>query len=251
MRQITILACAFAVASCTPSYIYRPAANATATIKGRVAADYPIPPTVPQGDLRLASFGMSEISPSTAASAKQMAVHLRMVVADNSPAPWTLDARQQIVALPDGQRLAPALVTTREGQAGLPLVTVPAGGKRVIDLFYALPPSIQSASTVGQFDVVWDIDTPQQRVTERTPFDRLRDPPSGAYGYEFEWGGWGGPFWSDAIYPGYHGDVFIGEPRWGGWGGGPEGHGEGARGGDVGAHGEGGGHGEHGAGGRR
>jgi hypothetical protein len=233
-RQITILMCSLGMASCAPAYVYRPAENATATIKGHVAADYQIPPNAPEGDVRLASFGMSRISPSGTPNQAEQAVHLRMIVTDNDRAPWTLDTRQQVIALSDGQQLAPAYVTTREGQAGLPSVTVPANGKRIIDLFYPLPANMQQASQVPEFDVVWHIRTPQQEVTERTPFDRVRVEPADAYGYGYGWGpwgdGWGGPFWSDPLYAGYRGDIFVGAPHWGGWGGergGFEGHGGG------------------------
>jgi hypothetical protein len=226
-KQILILGCSLATASCAPSYAYRPAANATATIKGRLAADYPIPLAAPQGDVRLASFGMSEISPTGAGNRNENAIHLRMIVADNGQTPWTLDTRQQEIALPDGQQLAPAYVATHEGQAGLPSVTVPAGGKRIIDLFYPLPPNMQSASKVPEFDVVWRVDTPQQNVIERTPFDRLQIEPAAFDGYGSEWGawgdGWGGPFWYDPMYSGYRGEVRIGAPHWEG----REWHGEG------------------------
>jgi hypothetical protein len=246
------------MAACTPNYVYRPAANATATIKGHPAADYPIPPTAPQGDVRLASFGVTEIRPSRHASENEKAVHLRMIVSDNSQAPWTLDTRQEVIALPDGQQLAPAYVTTHEGPAGLPLVTVAPGSKRTIDLFYPLPPNMGSASKVPEFDAVWHVETPQQDVTERTPFDRLQIEPATAYGYGPEWETWhevwGGPFWYDPMYPGYRGDIFIGAPHWDGEheGGGEHGGGWGAEHEGAGEHGGGGGHaggGGHGGGG--
>jgi hypothetical protein len=247
-RQILIVACGLAMAACGPTYVYQPAANATATMKGRVAADYKIPSTAPQGDVRLASFGMSKITPSNNPDQREKAVHVRMIVNDNGQAPWTLDTRQQVIVLPDGQQVAPALVTTREGLSGLPSVTVPAGGKRIIDLFYPLPANMQSASQVPEFDVVWHVDTPQQQVTERTPFERLRVDPEVAYGYGPEWGvgdgGWGGP-WYGAGYYGYGGGFVVGAPHWGGHGEGMghEGHGGFGGGGHGGGGHGGGGHG--------
>jgi hypothetical protein len=239
-RPVYMVVCAVAMAACAPSYVYRPSTNATATIKGRVAADYPIPATAPQGEVRLASFGMSEIARSSAPDQKQVAAHVRMIVIDNSPAPWTLDTRQQTIALAGGPQLAPSLVTTHEGQAGLPSVTVPAGGKRIIDLFYPLPANMQSASQVPEFDVVWHVDTPQQVVTERTSFDRLRVEPQVASGYGPDWGVWNdgfdGPYWYGSAYEGYRGGVVVGAPRWGGWG-------ERHEGGEHFGHSGGGGHG--------
>jgi hypothetical protein len=166
------------MASCSPAFIYRPADNATATMTGRVAADYQIPPNAPRGDLRLASFGMGKIPMSGSPNQNQKAIHVRMIVTDNSQTPWTMDMRQQAIALPDGQQLAPAYVSTHEGQKGLPSVTVPARGKRIIDIFYGLPPNIQPASQLSSFSVVWHVNMPQQQVTERTRFDRMRVEPA-------------------------------------------------------------------------
>src|SRR5882757_8129505 len=103
--QIAILLVgSFAITSCAASYAYRPASNATDTPKGRVAADYQIPPTAPQGVVRLLSFGMSKISPSGRPDENHKAVHVRMIVTDNSQTPWTIDTRQQTIALPNGQQ---------------------------------------------------------------------------------------------------------------------------------------------------
>jgi hypothetical protein len=241
-----MVACSLVMAACAPRYEYRPAANATASIKGHVAADYQIPSNAPQGDVRIASFGMSKIAPSKTPDQSQKAVHVRMIVNDNSQADWTMDTRQQMIVLPGGQQVAPSLVTTREGLAGLPSVTVPAGGKRIINLFYPLPANMQSASQVPEFDVVWRVNTPQQQVTERTPFDRLRVDPEVATGYGADWGigdgAWDGP-WYDEGYPGYGGELVVGAPRWGEHEerGGHEGHGGfgGEHGGHGGAHGGG------------
>ncbi|MCU1279902.1 MAG: uncharacterized protein JWM53_3448 [bacterium] len=238
---VIVVACGLAMAACAPKYVYQPEANATATMKGRVAADYQIPSTTaPQGDVRLASFGMSKIASSKMPDQSQKAVHVRMIVNDNSQAAWTLDTRQQVIVFPGGQQVAPGLVTTREGTAGLPSVTVPAGGKRIVDLFYPLPANLQSASQIPEFDVVWHVNTPEQQVTERTPFDRLRVDPEVAYGYGPEWGigdgSWGGP-WYDTGYYGWGGDVVVGAPHWGGHEGGFGGGHGGFGGGHGGGHG--------------
>jgi hypothetical protein len=175
-RKITILVGSLAMASCSPDYVYRPSENATATITGHLAADYQIPPKAPQGDVRLAYFGVTKISANGAPTQKQKALHVRMVVTDNSQTPWTMDTRQQAVAFPNGQQLAPAHVTTNDGQVGS--VVVPARGERVIDLFYRLPANLGSASRVPAFTVVWHVDTPQQQVTEQTRFDRILVEPT-------------------------------------------------------------------------
>jgi hypothetical protein len=67
---------------CAPQYSYVPTTNATATVRGRVAAEYPIPPGAPQGDVRLASYGMTDVSPQKAPNEVLRALHLRVVLAD-------------------------------------------------------------------------------------------------------------------------------------------------------------------------
>jgi hypothetical protein len=106
-------------------------------------------------------------------------------------------------------------------------VTVDPGSKRVIDLFFPLPPDRQSAGSIPQFDAIWNVHAGSQDVVERTPFDRLQIEP--AYGpavapeYGF-YGGWGGPFWYDPLYPAGlsrpwfgGGAVMMRTPTWRGW----------------------------------
>src|SRR5262245_47152487 len=61
MSRIVVVAlgCALA-AGCAYEYVYRPAENATATVRGQVAARYQIPTNNPQGDVRVASFGVAK-----------------------------------------------------------------------------------------------------------------------------------------------------------------------------------------------
>jgi hypothetical protein len=151
-----------------------------------------------------------------------------MVVANNSAEPWTVDTREQRIALPGQRQTPPAFVHTAEGDVTLPYVTVPAGDKRTIDLFYPLPADLQSAKHIPEFDVVWRVHTDEQTVAERTPFDRLRVEPQYAAGYGPGWGyyggWWGGPYWYDPWYPAgllprafVGAPVVMGAPTWG-WG---------------------------------
>jgi len=49
-------------AACAPTYAYVPAAGGSATVDGRYAADCPIPPANPHGDVEIASFGFADLS---------------------------------------------------------------------------------------------------------------------------------------------------------------------------------------------
>ena len=203
-KWITTLPAAFLVAACAHDYTYQPAEHATGNIGGHVAADYQIPPAAPHGDVRLASFGLSELGPATGSGDGRPALHLRMVVSNNDAQPWTVDTREQKLDIANAGATAPAFATTREGNGGLPLITVDAGSKRVIDLFFPLPPNQQSADSIPDFDAIWNVHAGAQDVVERTPFDRLQVEPAYGptiapeYGY---YGEWGGPFWYDPTYP--------------------------------------------------
>jgi hypothetical protein len=202
MTRYLILA--LVAAGCYSDYIYRPAEHATAEIHGRTAAQYEIPPQAPQGDVRLASFGIAKVERQDTGE-KQRMVHLRMIVANNSGQPWIVDTRELRIDLPNVGQETAAITRVRDGQE--PVVQVPPGASRQIDLFYALPQGMEKASKLPQFDAVWAVRTPAQTVVERTPFDRLQVIPTYAYGYGPGWGwyGWGGP---------WHDPWLIGAPVW-------------------------------------
>jgi hypothetical protein len=196
---------ALTLAACAHEYTYQPAEHATGKIGGHVAADYQIPTAAPQGDVRLASFGLGELAPAKGSNDSASALHLRMVVSNNGAQPWTVDTREQKLDIKGSHPTPPAFSTTSEGNADLPVVTVAPGSKRVIDLFFPLPPNQQSAGSIPEFDAIWNVHAGTQDVVERTPFDRLQIEP--AYGpavapeYGF-YGDWNGPFWYDPMYPG-------------------------------------------------
>src|SRR6478752_3071104 len=145
MASRIIVTAALVFAACNSSYIYRPQTQATATVRGHVAADYPLPsPAEPQGDARIASFGVSKIKRND--GTVMHALHVRMDVSDSSAKPFVFDVREQHVQLRDKRTLAPQLAQSDGND--VPTVTVPAGGKRTVDLFFALPPDEEKASKV-------------------------------------------------------------------------------------------------------
>jgi hypothetical protein len=249
-------------AGCAPEYAYVPEQNATATVRGRVAADYPIPPGAPRGDVRIASYGIAEVSSEGSPGETVRALHLRMVLENNSAAAWTLDTREQRVQLDGADTIAAAFASANAGVPP-PMVTVPPSGKRVVDLFFALPAALQDAEAIPEFDAMWRVNAgPAGVIAERTPFERLTiEPDEGSYD-SWDYGPdyyWGGPYWinGDLPYAGYGGPGFsrggvsihrsahFSHGR-GGRGGGRGFHGEGGRGGGGGhgggGHGGGGGH---------
>jgi hypothetical protein len=189
---------ALALGACaTSSYVFQPAVRGTALIAGRSAAYYPVPATSPQGDVRVASFGTTAIR--LPEGPKLPVLQARLVVANNSGAPWTLDTRQQFGAIPGEGTSRPVFVGADADSA--PLVTIPPGGQRTVDLFFPLPQGM-TANDIPHFDVIWRIDAGGVPITERTPFERVeivRSPPVDVgfgFGYGFGYGyGWYDPFW--------------------------------------------------------
>ena len=136
--SLPLVAASAASGGCVEEYAYVPTTNATVTVQGRVAADYAIPPAAPQGNVRIASYGLTDVSPRNDPKELVHALHLRVVLADNGAAPWTFDTREQRIDLNGRGPLAPAFASANAGTPP-PLVTVDQGGKRVVDLFFLLP----------------------------------------------------------------------------------------------------------------
>jgi hypothetical protein len=243
---IAIAASALMLGGCAENaYLYRPAQQATAVVSGLPAARYPVPAERPTGEVLVLSSGVTEIKPSDVPT---RALFVRLVVTNNSDdAAWGVDTRRQIAVL-GGQRISPSYVNAY-GQA-LPVIQVPRGDKRTIDLYYPVPAGMESNGDVPQFDVAWNIQTSGRLVAERTSFDRMRVEPAyvargpygyGYYGYGPGWPypyygyGWYDPFWGPRYgigihshwgYGGYYGGHYGGHYGWGGgFGGG--GHGVG------------------------
>jgi hypothetical protein len=204
----------FAASGCESSYVYRPESHAQARIQGRQAAEYPLPtPATPQGSIRIASYGVSKVTPQANDHGTMHALHVREVVDNESNRPWTIDTRAQAIELRDGQRIGAAYV--RSDANTLPIVTVPPAGKRTLDLLFPLPASEEKASHIPEFDVIWRVDAGGVEVAQRTPFQRLRVEPyyaSVGWGYPYDgafaWGpyGWMDPLWGPGVIaaPGWY-----------------------------------------------
>jgi hypothetical protein len=204
-----LTALALAATGCSSTqYLYRPEENATARVSGRPAAYYQVPPQSPHGDVRLATLGIARLQSRREDSEHIHAMHVRMVVDNNDDtAPWQVDTRQQIGSLDGYGQSRPAFASA--GAARPPIVSIAPGMSERIDLYYPLPSSMQSASAIPHFEVLWHVQTPDGVVSERTTFERLEIepqvvPPPGYYAGAGTnaWGpGWGG--WYDPFWPGY------------------------------------------------
>ena len=199
-----------ATAGCASRYAYVPTTNAVATVQGRVAADYPIPPDAPRGDLRIASYGITDVTPRNKPGQSFRALHLRILLANNGTSQWTFDTREQRIDLHDRGFLTPAFASANSGSTP-PVVTVPAQGSRVVDLFFFLPPDLQHAEEIPEFDALWKVDANPQIVAQRTPFERLLvEPVYDAWSYYGPGYYWGGPSWINPDFPDYPVGYFDG-----------------------------------------
>jgi uncharacterized membrane protein YgcG len=247
-------------------YAYVPTTNAGAPVAGQPAADYPLPPTAPRGDVKIASYGITDVHPKDNPNLTLGAVHLHAEVANGSDRVWTLDTREQMLELGGHGAGAPAFALADSAGDQPPLVAIQPGQHREIDLFYILPKDLQDSDEVPAFACAWRVNTGEAIVADRTSFQRVEiDPGNYPAGYvtSTEAAFYDGPYWVNPYYPygGFYGAVIIpGGGYWGhgiyvhrgptvggfhgGWHGGGGGgwHGGGGHGGGHGGGGHGGGH---------
>ena len=189
-----------AVCACEPQYAYVPVTNAT-VIAGHVAADYPIPKEAPRGDVRVASYGIADVGGGSRDD-RVRALHLRLTLIDNSDRAWTMDTREQLVDL-DGYGQSVAAYASANAGSAPPAITVTPMGKRVVDLFFPLPPELQRAERLPTFDVVWKVRADDKDISERTPFERISVEPPASYDPIYDYGAeyyWGPPYFYDPLY---------------------------------------------------
>lgn len=186
------------VAGCAShSYLYAPE-GAQASAEGRPVTRILIPQEEPRGEVRVESFGMTTLE---AASADRQidALHVRLTVGNDVGAgPFTVDTREQLLEIRGQGRSRPIFVNT--DRASLPIIEIPRREQRVLDLYYPLPATIDDAEDLGQFDLLWQVDTGARTVAERTPFGRIEVEPE-ALDASSLYAGWGAYWWYDPFYP--------------------------------------------------
>jgi hypothetical protein len=181
-------------------YVYQPdTPNATAA--GLPAARTPIPQEAPQGAIEVTSYGVTQLQRD---GRTIPALHVRTIVTnDGDDRPWTLDTTQQLVEIPGEGRSRAIFVNADVGT--LPGATIARHERRVIDLYFALPDTLRSASQLPRFDVLWQVGTASRMVASRTSFERVEREPDVAYAYGTVawplWAGYGPYWWYDPFYP--------------------------------------------------
>lgn len=211
IRASSVLAVIAGSLSCAGSsdYVYRPdTANVTAA--GLPAARTPIPQEQPQGAIEVASYGVTELRRD---DMEIPALHVRAIVTnDGDDTPWRLDTTQQLVEIPGEGRSRALFVNSDVGT--LPNVTIAKHERRVLDLYFPLPETMNKESRLPRFDLLWQVNTAARTVASRTSFDRITPEPR--YRYEVVpaawpmWAGYGPYWWYDPFYPRV---VFVHSPR--------------------------------------
>jgi hypothetical protein len=181
-----IILAALGLLSCSESYTYVPATKSNAVVSGVLAADYPVPSE--RGDIRLATIGVEDLHHLDVSRTAASVLHLRMLAFNPGPGTWRIDEREQRLDL----TRFPAIHAGHPGSGEQPaIVDVLPGTRHVLDLYFALPPSIVSSADCPRFDVTWTVHTPSETIERRTPFERV---VAGTVGEDDEdvTGRWGG-----------------------------------------------------------
>jgi len=126
------------------------------------AVRYALPgPDRPRGEIKVESYGVR------AESAWVGVLHVRLTITnDVDDTPWQIDTGE-VTAEIEGQGASQAgSVATDAGTP--PLLSVPRGERRVVDLYFAAPTSL--AGSPSSCSVTWSVRTGDGAVTEETSF---------------------------------------------------------------------------------
>lgn len=202
-RSVLAVAPVAALVACRAGFAVLPTTSATQAVAAESPVTYAIPRDAPRGLVKVVSYGLVEVSlGDTTANEHLRALHVRMFLRNDGDHSWTVDASAQRLAL-DGRGVsAPAFASADPGGPP-PVITIPTGERRVIDLFFPLPGDLADAHTIPAFDALWRVRTDTGVVVDRTPFQWLMVEPSafylGAdYGDDYYWGP---PYWYNTAYP--------------------------------------------------
>jgi hypothetical protein len=193
---------------------------------------YVIPEDKPEGKIRITSFGVVPLEPTGGGKASN-ALHVRIVLANEEGLkPWKVDTRELRLSLPGEGESRPAFVNTDAGTP--PIILVPPGAERTLDLFYPLPAEVKDDEEVDEFTIRWAVTTGSGLIVRRTPFEdepamggpepysyrsvETSEPvyyesyPDYGYGYDYGYGDyWAGPYFSIGFgaYPYWYYDPFY------------------------------------------
>ena len=181
MRTTTVAAAIVAGAlagatGCTPAYVYVPL---TIGAPAGPVVRYAVPPEYPRGDVYVTSFGFTELD--SGAGHPVNALHERLAVVNKGTNAWALDGREQQLVAQGQPAQGPSFLNSDAGPG--PLYLVPAGQTRILDLYYVLPPPLDTTQSLGTFSLSWRLLAGAEPVAQTTAFARVEEQaePYGAY----------------------------------------------------------------------
>jgi hypothetical protein len=212
----------------TQTLAYVPATQPTSSIYEHAAVDFAIPPQAPTGDVRIASYGIEQLTPGESPDRHVSSLHVRLLVINNGDKQWVLDTREQQVSIEGRNSSTPAFASANpDGQSVPPVVAIVPHGQRVVDVFFPLPPDLQSAEKIPGFQFTAHVYTDVGPVAESTAFQRVEVDDDTAYAYDdsvppddynpyvYGYDYWDSPFYYNPVYVGFAG-VWLPHEYWGG-----------------------------------
>ena len=164
---VTVLAAgALATLTGCADYAYR---ARTASGHPVAVAVYPIPEQAPHGVVTLRSPGVEPLP----APASARGLHVVMDVRNDGRRPWSIDTRRETVVLPDGSVHAATLALVGGAPTSQPIVEVPVGARRTIDLYFPLPAGQAQARRLPAFAADWQVQTGHGTLRGQASFHRV------------------------------------------------------------------------------
>lgn len=194
---LLVIASAITAACGGGSYAYVPE-GATARPDGRPVSRIAIPPERPRGEVRVESMGVTRLE---ARGARDIdAIHVRMTVGnDSDDRTWAVDTREQLLEIRGEGRSQPIFVNS--DRDSIPIIQIARREQRVLDLYYPLPSTMSEADDLPGFDLLWQVDTGDRPVAQRTAFTRVSTEPRPTYHVATVFhAGWGPYWWYDPFY---------------------------------------------------
>ncbi|MBA3540531.1 MAG: hypothetical protein H0T79_13055 [Deltaproteobacteria bacterium] len=201
-RHWLVSAAAVIVASCGSNYVYVPE-GATSWSQGQPVTRIQIPPEEPKGEVRAASVGLTRLQVAGGRQPDLDVIHIRLTIHNDSDRrPWVVDTREQLLEIPGEGRSRPIFVNS--DRDSMPTISIGARDKRVIDLYYPLPSTVTRESELTRFELLWQVQTGDRMIAQRTAFDRATLEAEPSYGL---YAGWGPYWWHDPFYSSQFGFV--------------------------------------------
>lgn len=129
----------------------------------------------PRGQIEVTSLGLADVETRKSHAPLRM-MQLRIILVNQGKKDdWTFNTSDQLLMIRPGGWIRPALVNS--DLQGLPQVRVLPGERRIVDLYYSLPPEKDSLAEIPAFRFRWELEAAGRAIQETTPFERISESP--------------------------------------------------------------------------